>query len=285
METILSLQNVTKKYKNFTLDHVSFDIPRGMIFGLIGENGAGKTTTIQSILDLIKTDSGTIEIFGKDHCKDAKEIKQKLGVIMDGLNQNPYLKCGDLDKILGKIYRSWDSQRFFSYLDQFKLPREKKIKELSKGMNVKLNFAAALSYHPQLLLLDEATSGLDPVMRADILEILQEFVTDEQNSILMSTHITSDLDKIADYVLFLHEGKLMFLKSREALESYGVLHCTEEFFRALAPEDYDAYLKEEFSYKVLVPDRYTMRTHFEGLLLDRATIEDIMLFYVKGVRS
>lgn len=285
MENILSLQNVTKSYKNFTLDNLSFHVPRGMIFGMIGENGAGKTTTIQSILDIIKTDSGKIEIFGKDHCKDAKEIKQKLGVVMDGLNQNPFLKCSDLDKIMKKIYVNWDSQCFFSYLEKFKLPRDKKIKELSKGMNVKLNFAAALSYHPQLLLLDEATSGLDPVMRDDILEILQEFVTDEQNSVLMSTHITSDLDKIADYILFLHQGKLLFVKSRDAIESYGVLHCTEDFFRALPPEDYDAFLKEEFSYKVLVPDRYAMKTHFDGLLLDRATIEDIMLFYVKGVRT
>lgn len=172
MEFIIELDNVTKRYKDFTLDHISFRLPRGMIYGMIGENGAGKSTCIHAITDLISIDEGNIRLFGENYHQHAEEIKQKIGVVLDGVNQNPYLKCKDMDCIMKKIYKNWDSRKFFQYLKTFQISQEKKVKDLSKGMQVKLNFAVALSYNPELLILDEATSGLDPVMREDILELL-----------------------------------------------------------------------------------------------------------------
>ena len=196
-------------------------------------------------------------MFGMDYAHAAREIKERIGLVMDGLEQNPFLYVSDLDKIMKRLYRTWDSGRFQSYLKRFQLPADKKVKDLSKGMNVKLNFAIALSH---------------------------DVVTDENHSILISSHITSDLDKIADYILFIHEGKISFLKSREDIElNYGVLHCRRELFEALSPEDYDAYIQEPYSYKVLLNNRSEVERRFQDLLVDRATIEDIMLFYVKGV--
>ncbi|MBS5522215.1 MAG: ABC transporter ATP-binding protein [Clostridiales bacterium] len=283
MESVLSLNHVTKKYKDFCLKDVELTIPPGMIFGIIGENGAGKTTTIKAVLDMIKIDSGEIKILGKDYRKCVREVKQEIGVVMDGIGQNPYLYCKDLDSIFKRIYKNWNSERYFSLLERFDLPGDKKIKELSKGMNVKLNFAVAMAYDPKLLILDEATSGLDPVMRDEILEVLQEFVIDGGKSVLMSTHITSDLDKIADYIVFIHKGRLKFIKSKEDIDNnYGVLHCRKAFFDALAPADYDAYIREEFSYKVLLNNKYETMEHFKDLTVDKASIEDIMLFYIKG---
>ncbi len=284
MENILEVNDLSKEYKDFRLDHITFSVPRGMICGMIGENGAGKTTTISCIMDILRPDSGDVRVFGMDYAHAAREIKERIGLVMDGLEQNPFLYVSDLDKIMKRLYRTWDSGRFQSYLKRFQLPADKKVKDLSKGMNVKLNFAIALSHDVELLILDEATSGLDPVMRDEILDLLQEFVTDENHSILISSHITSDLDKIADYILFIHEGKISFLKSREDIElNYGVLHCRRELFEALSPEDYDAYIQEPYSYKVLINNRSEVERRFQDLLVDRATIEDIMLFYVKGV--
>ncbi len=284
MENILEVNDISKEYKDFRLEHITFSVPRGMICGMIGENGAGKTTTISCIMDMLRPDSGSVRVFGMDYAHAAREIKERIGLVMDGLEQNPFLYVSDLDKIMKRLYRTWDSGRFQSYLKRFQLPADKKVKDLSKGMNVKLNFAIALSHDVDLLILDEATSGLDPVMRDEILDLLQEFVTDENHSILISSHITSDLDKIADYILFIHEGKISFLKSREDIElNYGVLHCRRELFEALSPEDYDAYIQEPYSYKVLLNNRSEVERRFQDLLVDRATIEDIMLFYVKGV--
>ena len=284
MENILEVNDISKEYKDFRLEHITFSVPRGMICGMIGENGAGKTTTISCIMDMLRPDSGDVRVFGMDYAHAAREIKERIGLVMDGLEQNPFLYVSDLDKIMKRLYRTWDSGRFQSYLKRFQLPADKKVKDLSKGMNVKLNFAIALSHDVDLLILDEATSGLDPVMRDEILDLLQEFVTDENHSILISSHITSDLDKIADYILFIHEGKISFLKSREDIElNYGVLHCRRELFEALSPEDYDAYIQEPYSYKVLLNNRSEVERRFQDLLVDRATIEDIMLFYVKGV--
>lgn len=284
MENTLTVSHLTKTYKDFTLDDVSFQVPRGSICGLIGENGAGKTTAISAMLNIITPDSGDIRILDMDYREDEKKIKQRVGVVLDELNQIPHLYCKDIDTIMKKIYTSWDSRLFFQYLENFKLPQKKKVKELSKGMNVKLNFAVALSHNAEFLILDEATSGLDPVMRDDILQLLQEFVLDENHSVLLSTHITSDLDKIADYIIFMHEGIIQFIKSKEDIENnYGVLQCRNDFFEALSPDDYCAYIKEEYSVKVLVHHKQELLRHFQDLVIERASIEDIMLFYIKGV--
>lgn len=284
MDNILTVSHLTKKYNDFILDDVSFQIPRGTICGLIGENGAGKTTTISAILNMVTPDSGSIQIFGLDHIEGERTIKEKLGVVLDELNQVPHLYCKDIDTIMRKIYKDWDSELFSQYLKKFQLPVKKKIKELSKGMNVKLNFAIALSHHAEFLILDEATSGLDPVMRDEILGLLQEFIMDERHSVLLSTHITSDLDKVADYIIFMHEGKIQFVRSKEEIENhYGVLQCRKDFFEALSPDDYCAYIQEEFSVKVLVHHKQELLQHFQDLIIERASIEEIMLFYIKGV--
>lgn len=284
MDNILTVSHLTKKYNDFILDDVSFQIPRGTICGLIGENGAGKTTTISAILNMVTPDSGSIQIFGLDHIEGERTIKEKLGVVLDELNQVPHLYCKDIDTIMRKIYKDWDSELFSQYLKKFQLPVKKKIKELSKGMNVKLNFAIALSHHAEFLILDEATSGLDPVMRDEILGLLQEFIMDERHSVLLSTHITSDLDKVADYIIFMHEGKIQFVRSKEEIENhYGVLQCRKDFFEALSPDDYCAYIQEEFSVKVLVHHKQELLQHFQNLIIERASIEEIMLFYIKGV--
>ena len=284
MDSILSVSHLTKKYKDFTLDDISFQIPRGAICGLIGENGAGKTTTISTVLNMVTPDSGSIQILGRDYLEGEKEIKQKVGVVIDGLNQIPHLYCRDINTMMKKIYKNWDSELFSRYLKEFQLPEDKKLKDLSKGMNVKLNFAIALSHKPEFLILDEATSGLDPVMRDEILKMLQEFILDETHSVLLSTHITSDLDKIADYIIFMHDGKIQLMKSKEDIENnYGVLMCKKDFFEALSPDDYCAYIQEDFSTKVLVNHKQELLKHFRDLDVGRASIEDIMLFYIKGV--
>lgn len=284
MDNILSISHLCKKYKDFTLDDISFQIPRGVICGLIGENGAGKTTTISALLNMVTPDSGNIQVLGMDHVESEREIKQKLGIVLDEVNQVPHLYCKDIDTIMKKIYQDWDSELFFQYLEKFQLPKEKKIKELSKGMNVKLNFAIALSHQAEFLILDEATSGLDPVMRDEILKLLQDFIMDEKHSVLLSTHITSDLDKVADYIVFMHEGKIQFMRSKEEIENhYGVLQCRKDFFEALSPDDYCAYIQENFSIKVLVSHKQELLEHFQDLVIERASIEDIMLFYIKGV--
>lgn len=283
METILQIKDLTKRYKNFTLDHVSMEIPQGMIFGLVGENGAGKTTTISAVLNMIEIDGGTITVFGKGHQCNEREIKQDIGVVIDGLGPFAGYYVKDIHRIMSKIYDNWDKELFFRYLDSFRLPLDKKIKDLSKGMAVKLNFAIALSHHPRLLILDEATSGLDPVMRDEILSILQDFVIDGVSSVLLSTHITSDLDKIADYVMLLHEGKVMFSKTKEELDvDFGILHCGKDMFDALADEDIVYYIKEEFEYRVLIQNKRELIASIRDLVIDRITIEEIMLFYIRG---
>lgn len=283
MEPILQIKDLTKKYKNFTLDHVSMEIPQGMIYGLVGENGAGKTTTISAILNMVEKNEGTITVFGRDYEQAEREIKQDIGVVIDGLGPYSGYYVKDIHPIMKKIYENWDRDLFFGYLDSFKLPLDKKIKDLSKGMSVKLNFAIALSHHPRLLILDEATSGLDPVMRDEILSLLQEFVLDGTNSVLLSTHITSDLDKIADYVMLLHEGKVMFEKTKEELDvDFGILHCGKDMFNALSDEDIVYYIKEEFEYRVLIQNKRELRASIRDLAIDRASIEDIMLFYIRG---
>lgn len=286
MEAIIEVKEITKHYKQFTLDHVSFQVPRGMILGLIGENGAGKSTTISALLDLVSLDEGSIEIFGQNHKKTACKAKSRMGVIIDGLD--PYLMYypKDVEKIMGRMFpERWDPELFWSYMERFKLPRDKRIKDYSKGMRVKFNFATALSHQPELMILDEATSGLDPVMRDEILEILQEFLEEESHAVLMSTHITSDLDKIADHIVLLHEGRVMFQKTKEELDvNYGVLHCGKETFEALHEEDVEAYIPGAYEYRVLINNRVELQKHIRDLVIDRASIEDIMLFYIKGER-
>lgn len=222
MTAALKIQGLTKKFEGFALDKVSFRVPSGSIVGLIGENGAGKTTTINAALGLIKKDSGEIELFGENVEHLTPSIKEEIGAVFDASNFSEELTPEKLDKVLKDIYTSWDQDLFRQLLDRLEIPFSRKLKTFSKGMKMKLSLAAALSHHPKLLILDEATSGLDPVMRDDILDMFLDFVQEEDHAILVSSHITSDLEKVADYIVFIHKGKIIFSKPKdELLDDYG----------------------------------------------------------------
>lgn len=279
----LAVNDLTKKYRDFVLDHVSFSVPSGTIVGLIGENGAGKSTTINAILGLIKKDSGNIEIFGKSDTQTAESIRNQIGVVFDGNSYPDVLSARKLNRILSKIYQTWDEHKFFSLLEKMSLPADKKIKQFSKGMKMKLSIAAALSHDSRLLILDEATSGLDPVVRDDILDLFLDFVQDENHSILVSSHITSDLEKAADYIVFIHKGKVVFCKSKDELRyQYGIIRCGSAQFDAIDKDEVIACRKQDYEWDVLVADREKAQKKYPKAVIDPASIDEIMLLYVKG---
>lgn len=283
MESIVSMQHITKQYPDFSMNDINMELPKGMIMGLIGENGAGKSTLINLLLHEIDKQAGVIQIFGKDMEKNEKEIKQDIGVVFDECNFIETFKAVNLDKIMRGIYTNWDSNYYTSLLERFHLPLQKRIKDYSKGMKMKLSFAVALAHHPKLLILDEATTGLDPVMRDEVLEILQDFMQDEEHGVLLSSHITSDLEKIADYITFIHDGRILFSTTKDdLLYNHGILRCGEAVFQAFAPADMVAYRKEDYEWRILVKDRKKMQQKFPDQIIDQPTIDDIMLFHIKG---
>ena len=283
MEYELEVNNLTKEYKDFKLDDISLKIPKGSVVGLIGENGAGKSTFINSILNINEPEKGEVKIFNKNINEHEKDIKEDIAVIFDKSHYSEYMNAKIIGKMLSKIYKNWDNEKYYSLLDNFGLPVNKKIKKFSKGMKMKLEFALAFSHSPKFLILDESTSGLDPVFRDEILELLRSYTENEENSILISSHITSDLDKISDYIAFIHEGKLQFVKEYEDIhDNYGVLSCKKDFFDSLNPDDIVFYRKEAFSYKVLVKNRMELMNVYKDLIIENASVEDVMLFYIKG---
>ncbi|WP_290776421.1 ABC transporter ATP-binding protein [Anaerofustis sp.] len=283
MEYTLEVNNLTKRYKDFEIKDISLNIPKGSVVGLIGENGAGKSTFINSILNINCPEEGEIKIFGKDLRMYEKEIKEDIAVIFDKSHYNEGFTPKFVGKMLSKIYKNWDGEKYSALLKEFNIPENKKIKKFSKGMTMKFEFAAALSHNPKFLILDEATSGLDPVFRDEILDILRDFTEDEEHSILISSHITSDLDKISDYIAFIHEGRLQFIKTYEDIhDNYGIISCKKEFFDNLNSDDIVAYKKETFGYKVLVKNRIEIMNIYKDLNITNASIEDVMLFYIKG---
>lgn len=282
-DNILEVNNLTKNYGDFILDKLSFTIPRGVIMGLIGENGAGKSTTINCILNEIAMSDGKVTIFGKDNIAEEVFIKNKIGIIFDENHFPDILTPVELGKCMAGIYSNWKSSEYQNYLTQFELPLKKKIKDFSRGMKVKLAFAVALSHKAELLILDEATSGLDPIIRDDILDILIDFVQDEDHSVLFSTHITSDLEKVADYVTFIHKGKLIFSYSKdEIIDNYGVVICGSAIFEKIDKSEIIAFRKQDYQYKVLVCNRHKAEKSYPKAIVEPANIDDIMLFYIKG---
>ncbi|MCM1122983.1 MAG: ABC transporter ATP-binding protein [Eubacterium sp.] len=287
MEHILELQQVSKTFpkSNFTLDRVSFSLPYGAILGFVGENGAGKTTTIGCILNTIARDGGTIKLFGREMLDADTDLREKIGVVYDGDNFPAYWTAEQLARIMRGFYKNWDDALFRKYLEEFELPGKLRIKQFSRGMTMKLAIAAALSHHPQLLILDEATSGLDPVMRDDMLDVFLDFVQEEDHSILLSSHITSDLEKIADYITFIHDGSLIMIASKNDLVyNYAVMRCKENQFRALDREDMIAYRKRDFQIDVLVPDGKKAQRKYKDVVLDHVSVDEIMLLLIKGER-
>lgn len=282
-ENALAVKGLTKAYRDFTLDHVSFEVPRGAIVGLIGENGAGKSTTLNAILGLVKKDAGSIEILGQPDEELSPQIRSQIGVVFDGNNYPDMLSARQLNRVFKNIYPHWDEARYLSLLKEMALPLDKAIKALSKGMKMKLSIAAALSHHASLLILDEATSGLDPVVRDDILDLFLDFVQDETHSILVSSHITSDLEKVADYIVFIHQGKVVFSKPKDELKyQYGIIRCGAAQFEALNKEEIIACRKRDYEWEVLIADRTAAQKKYPKAVVDPASIDDIMLLHVKG---
>ena len=252
----------------------------------MGENGAGKSTTIRAALGLIRKDAGEVLYCGEPLTTDSAAMKEQIGVVFDSICFYPELTVEKAGKICRKTYRNWDEAYFRELLEQFSLDPKQKIKALSRGMSMKLSLVLAFAHRPKLLILDEPTSGLDPVVRDDLLDLFLDFVRDEEHAILISSHITSDLEKIADYVTFLHAGKLLLTKPKdELLWKYGVLRCGEEQFQKLDGSEVLAWQKKDYSYDVLVPDREELLRRYPEAVVDRATMDEILLLYVKGAQK
>lgn len=277
----VSVRHLTKKYKDFTLEDVSFDVPAGCVVGFIGENGAGKSTTIKSILGLVNPDGGKIQVFGKDAAALSKKEKNAIGAVL-GENCLPEnLTLRDVSAVMRLIFAGWNEQSFFAYAEKFALPEDKKIRNFSRGMQQKAALAVALSHGAELLVLDEPTSGLDPVARDEILGFLYDFMQEERRSVLISSHIVTDLEKLCDYIVFIHGGKIVFAEEKDALrERYGIFRGSAEQVAALGKDAVAAYIRGDFGLSALV-DRQKAGA---GVALDRAGLEDIMLYYARGER-
>ena len=287
MNYALELNGVTKTYEksDFILKEVSFKVPEGSVMGFVGENGAGKTTTIGCIMNTLFRDAGSVRILGKEMTDNDAQLRENIGIVFDGDNFPGYLTAGQLCNIMQDIYKQWDNGLFQKYLKRFHLDKDKKISRYSKGMTMKLAIAVALSHHPKLLILDEATSGLHPVMRDEMLDIFLDFVGESDHSILFSSHITSDLEKIADYITFIHDGKIILRETKDNLiYNYGILRCREKQFALLDAKDVIAYRRQEYQTDVLVSDKKLIAKKYRDFVIDHTTIDEIMLLLIKGER-
>lgn len=285
MNNTLCIKGLTKTFDNFKLDNINMVIPKGSIMGLIGENGAGKTTLIKCILNLIKKDSGNINVFDFDIDNSDGIYKEYVGVVFDECLFNEIYNSRDINRIFKGIYKNWNESEFFSYIKKFNIDEKKKIKEYSKGMKMKLSIAVALSHNAKFLILDEAMSGIDPIVRNEILDIFMDFIQNDENSILISSHITSDLEKICDYITFIHNGEIFASRNKDLfIEEYGILKCGNDEFQNIDKEDILSVRKNNFNVEILVDKKYKMKNKYKNFIIDNVTLEDIMMFVIKGER-
>lgn len=284
MKNALVLEKVSKTYKNsdFKLDEVSFCVPQGTILGFVGKNASGKTTTIQSILGVIKPDSGKIEMLGHDINENLFALKNDVGVVFDTISFPTEMTAKHIENILRDTYKNWDSEVFNHYLKKFGIDTKKKIKTFSRGMTMKFALAVALSHGAKLLILDEATAGLDPVAREEILDILLDFVSNEENSILLSSHISSDLEKIADYITFIADGKLILSEEKDVLlYEYGVAKMKMADFEKLSQDEFLSHRKRGLQIEVLVNNKVEFIKKYPNIVVDNATIDEILALITK----
>lgn len=276
----IEINHVTKTYAEFALDDFSLSLPSGCIMGLVGENGAGKSTAIRLIFNAIQREKGEIFVLGTDNtAPEFLDKKEDIGVVLDEAYFPEVLNALNVNQIMKQTYKRWNEEKFFAYIKQFKISEKKMLKDYSRGMTMKLAIAAALSHEPKLLILDEATSGLDPIVRDEILNILNDFTKEENHSVLLSSHIISDLEKICDYIAFLHQGKLLFCEEKDRLhEIYGILPLTKAEFETVPKEAIVGFRENEYGKEALVL-REALPSNFEP---EQAGIEDIMLYLVKG---
>ncbi|WP_368987223.1 ABC transporter ATP-binding protein [Caldifermentibacillus hisashii] len=281
---MLEINNVSKHYKDFSLKNINISLDRGFVMGFIGPNGAGKSTTIRLIMNLIKKDSGEIKIFGFDHIKDELQIKEKIGFVYDENNFYEELTVKEMKNIIRPFYKNWDENAFLTYVKKFGLPLNKQIKQLSKGMKMKFSLAIALSHHAELLIMDEPTSGLDPLIRSELLHILRSLMEDENKAIFFSTHITSDLEKIADYITIINNGEIILSKPMdELLEQYAIVKGNKEFLETATNLSFIGVEQNKFGFKGLYNDKKELLDRFGNqVMIEKPTLEDILLFSTKG---
>jgi len=285
-ENAIELNSVTKRYDGFTLDSVSLTVPKGSIMGFIGQNGAGKTTTMRSLLNITKIDSGEIKLLGLDHVKHEREIKKDIAVVFDSIPFDDMFTPKDMAKIFSGLYPQWEDKTYSDYLERFELPYKKKIGKFSKGMKMKLQIACALSHNAKLLIMDEATSGLDPVVRDEILHIFMEYMQTGERTILMSSHITSDLEKIADCVTFIDKGSVLISGYKdEVLDNHGIIKCSNDDVKLIDPSDIVSVRTNSFGAEVMIHNRQSAAYRYKNMLIDPASLEDIMLYYVNKGRK
>lgn len=275
----IEVNKLNKHFDEFSLKDISIKLPKGKIVGLIGENGAGKTTLIKCILNVMHKDSGEVKLFNQ---KYNDELKEDIGVVFDDSFLNETFTIMDINLIMKNIYKKWDSKLFFKYIKSFKIPKNKEIKKLSTGMKKKIEIATCISRHPKVLILDEPTSGLDPVMRSEVLDMFQDFVSNKENSILLSTHITSDLEHIADDVIFISNGELIFDEPLKKIkESYVILELDKDEFKNIPKKEIIRFKENRLDYQVLI-DKKNMKKEYKKYIKDLTRLDDIMLLYIRG---
>lgn len=278
---VLQVKEIHKQYPQFLLDKINFELPEGAIMGLIGENGAGKSTTMRIILGMAQADSGSVSIFG--HEGVTEQDRAQIGVVFDELPFNQTLFVSHLGKVMQGIYPNWDQQAYEEYLVRFRLPDKKELKDFSRGMKMKLSLAVAMSHHARLLILDEPTSGLDPVVRAEILDLFLEFISDGKRSILVSSHMTGDLERIADYITLIHQGRVMLSKNKdELIYGYGIARADRQTLAAVDSSLVEAIQDGPYGSQALINDRARFEREYPDILLDRLNLDEMMVMLCRG---
>ncbi|MCM1186956.1 MAG: ABC transporter ATP-binding protein [Lachnoclostridium sp.] len=304
---IIEVKNITKDYGDFKLDNISFSVPEGSVCGFIGQNGAGKTTTIQIILDAINKDVGEVYLFGESIEKDSAALRENIGIVFDEMGFHDFLTAKQINTIMKNIYKNWNEEKYFEYLKRFSLPTKKACGSFSRGMRMKLQIATALSHEAKLLIMDEPTSGLDPIVRNEMLQIFHEYVMQDDHTILLSSHITGDLEKLADEVVFIDGGKIVLKGNKEKiLEKHGILPCKKEELEKIdkslivaaditteisnisnhkAEGKTKAEAERETEVKVLINDRVTIKEKYPEMTIEPAKLEEIMIYYVNRAKG
>lgn len=276
----IEIKGLVKTFDSFKLGPINLSIPKGTIVGYIGQNGAGKSTTIKLLLGLLRRNSGEIRILDEENPNNI-EIKDRIGVVFDDLLVPEEMTLVDVEKFCSRVYSKWDKNLFYELIGKFNLPQKKIIKNYSRGMKMKLSMGVALSHNAELLILDEATSGLDPIVREEILDLLLDFMQDENHTILISSHILSDLEKVADYIAFIHDGKILFMETKDELkENYGICTLSNEEVNNIDEKAIIGRRVHSFGQELLVKKNLI----HDGIELQKPSIEDIMIYFVKGVR-
>jgi ABC-2 type transport system ATP-binding protein len=283
MTPILEIKNLRKDFKGFSLKDINLSLERGFIMGFIGPNGAGKSTTIKLILNLMERDRGEINVFGKDNIKNEIEVKNKIGFVLDENHYYEEITIKEMKRIIAPFYKQWDDGVFNKYVKDFGLPIDRKIKELSKGMKMKFSLAVALSHNAELLIMDETTSGLDPVVRSELLDILSDLMQDENKGVFFSTHITSDLDKIADYITFINNGEIVFSTTKDdILDNFGLVKGPKELIFDNNLYEFVGMRENQYGFEALVQDKEKFKKLYGNkVVIEKPTLEDIMVYYTR----